>query len=351
MRILVTGGAGYIGSVATETLVGQGHAVLVFDNLQQGHEEALEPGAAFVRGDLRDAAAISSAIGDFRPDAVMHFAANSLVGESMRDPFAYLGDNVVAALNLLRAMDAHGVPRIILSSTANLFADPLKMPIEEDERIIPGSPYGESKGIIERLLHWLSVIRGLRYACLRYFNAAGATERHGEDHDPELHLIPLVLRVALGQRDSISIFGDDYPTPDGTCIRDYIHVLDLIDAHVLALHALEQGNRIYNLGNGRGFSVRQVIDTAERVTGRKIAVKVAARARAIPLCWWPAARRSAANSAGSPVTPTSKRSCAPRGTGTRGIRTATAKRKPGGQPHRRAGADALHRPGGCGRPK
>lgn len=198
-------------------------------------------------------------------------------GESMRDPFAYLGDNVVAALNLLRAMDAHGVPRIILSSTANLFADPLKMPIEEDERIVPGSPYGESKGIIERLLHWLSVIRGLRYACLRYFNAAGATERHGEDHDPELHLIPLVLRVALGQRESIAIFGDDYPTPDGTCIRDYIHVLDLIDAHVLALHALEQGNRIYNLGNGRGFSVRQVIDTAERVTGRKIAVKVAAR--------------------------------------------------------------------------
>ena len=277
MKILVTGGAGYIGSVATEMLIQRGHSVLVFDNLQQGHRDALEPGAGFIQGDLRDAAVINTAIGDYRPDAVMHFASNSLVGESMRDPFAYLGDNVVAGLNLLRAMDAHGVWRIILSSTANLFADPLKMPIDEDERIIPGSPYGESKGIIERMLHWLSVTRGLRYACLRYFNAAGATERHGEDHNPELHLIPLVLQVALGQREKISIFGDDYPTSDGTCIRDYIHVEDLIEAHLLALDALDGGNRIYNLGNGQGFSVRQVIQTAERVTGRKIRVEIAPR--------------------------------------------------------------------------
>jgi len=174
-------------------------------------------------------------------------------------------------------MEAHGVKRIILSSTANLFADPLKMPIDEDERIIPGSPYGESKGIIERFLHWLSVTRGLRYACLRYFNAAGATERHGEDHNPELHLIPLVLQVAQGRRENISVFGDDYPTPDGTCIRDYIHVVDLIDAHIRALRALDEGNRIYNLGNGQGFSVKQVIETAERVTGRRIPVKIAPR--------------------------------------------------------------------------
>jgi UDP-glucose 4-epimerase len=277
MKILVTGGAGYIGSVATELLIARGHAVLVFDNLQQGHVAAVDPRARLVQGDLRDFAAIDGAMRDFAPDAVMHFAANSLVGVSMREPFEYLGDNVVAGLNLFRAMDARGVRKIILSSTANLFADPLKMPITEDERIIPGSPYGESKGILERMLHWLSVTRGFRYACLRYFNAAGATEQHGEDHHPELHLIPLVLQVALGQREKISVFGDDYPTPDGTCIRDYIHVVDLIEAHILALHALEQGNRTYNLGNGQGFSVKQVIDTAERITGRKIKVEIAAR--------------------------------------------------------------------------
>ncbi|MBS0663117.1 MAG: UDP-glucose 4-epimerase GalE [Verrucomicrobia bacterium] len=277
MKLIVTGGAGYIGSVATEVLVRQGHSVLVFDNLQQGHEAAIEPGARFVRGDLRESGAIAQAIREFEPDAVMHFAANSLVGDSMRDPFAYLGDNVVAALNLLRAMDAHGVRRIILSSTANLFADPLKVPITEDERIIPGSPYGESKGIIERTLYWLSVTRGFRYACLRYFNAAGATETHGEDHNPELHLIPLILKVALGQRDKIAVFGTDYPTPDGTCIRDYIHVEDLIDAHLRALQALDRGNCIYNLGNGTGFSVRQVIAAAEQITGRKIACDVAPR--------------------------------------------------------------------------
>jgi UDP-glucose 4-epimerase len=275
MKLLVTGGAGYIGSVATEMLIQRGHQVLVFDNLQQGHVAAIEPGARFVHGDLRDAAAIDGAIRDFRPEAVMHFAANSLVGVSMREPFEYLGDNVVAGLNLFRAMDTHGVRKIILSSTANLFADPLKMPIAEDERIIPGSPYGESKGILERMLYWLSITRGFRYAFLRYFNAAGATATHGEDHDPELHLIPLVLQVAQGKREKISVFGDNYPTPDGTCIRDYIHVEDLIEAHILALGALEQGNRTYNLGNGRGFSVKEVVAAAERVTGKKISVEIA----------------------------------------------------------------------------
>ncbi len=274
MKILVTGGAGYIGSVATEILVRRGHDVLVFDNLQQGHVAAVEPGAKFVRGDLRNPADISVAIRDFQPEAVMHFAANSLVGVSMREPFEYLGDNILAGLNLFRAMDTYGVRKIILSSTANLFADPLKMPIAEDERIIPGSPYGESKGILERMLYWLSVTRGFRYACLRYFNAAGATATHGEDHDPELHLIPLVLQVALGKREKISVFGDNYPTPDGTCVRDYIHVEDLIEAHILALGALDQGNRTYNLGNGRGFSVKEVVAAAERVTGKKIPLEV-----------------------------------------------------------------------------
>ncbi|MEX0331858.1 MAG: UDP-glucose 4-epimerase GalE [Puniceicoccaceae bacterium] len=277
MKVLVTGGAGYIGSVATEILVREGYEVLVFDNLQQGHREAVAKGAAFVEGDLKDYAAIEQAIAGFKPDAVMHFAANSLVGESMEQPFLYLNDNVVYALNLLKAMDLHGVKKIILSSTANLFADPLKMPIEEDERIIPGSPYGESKGIIERFLHWLSVTRGLKFACLRYFNAAGATEEHGEDHSPELHLIPIILQVALGQREKVFMFGDDYDTPDGTCIRDYIHIEDLINAHVLALDALDQGNRIYNLGNGKGFSVKEVIEAARKITGHPIPAEVAPR--------------------------------------------------------------------------
>ncbi len=277
MKILVTGGAGYIGSVATEVLVEQGHDVLVFDNLQLGHREAVAEGAAFVQGDLANPADIESAIAGFKPEAVMHFAANSLVGESMTDPFKYLNDNVVNALNLLRAMDDHDVGKIIFSSTANLFADPEKMPIDEGERIVPGSPYGESKGIIERFLHWLSVTKGLRFACLRYFNAAGATEVHGEDHNPELHLIPIVLQVALGQRESVSIFGDDYPTPDGTCVRDYIHVRDLIDAHVLALKSLDEGNRTYNLGNGKGFSVLEVIEAARKITGHEIPVVMAPR--------------------------------------------------------------------------
>jgi len=195
----------------------------------------------------------------------------------MQQPFLYLADNVVNALNLLKAMEAHGVGKIILSSTANLFADPLKMPIDEEERIIPGSPYGESKGIIERFLHWLSITKGLKFACLRYFNAAGATEEHGEDHNPELHLIPIILQVALGQREKVFMFGDDYETPDGTCIRDYIHIEDLIRAHVLALEALDSGNRVYNLGNGKGFSVKEVIEAARRITGHPIPADIAPR--------------------------------------------------------------------------
>jgi len=277
MKVLVTGGAGYIGSVATEILVREGYEVLVFDNLQQGHKAAVTEGASFVEGDLANYDDIERAIAGFKPEAVMHFAANSLVGESMEEPFLYLNDNVVNALNLLKAMEAHEVKKIILSSTANLFADPLKMPIEEDERIIPGSPYGESKGIIERFLHWLSITKGLKFACLRYFNAAGATEAHGEDHNPELHLIPIILQVALGKREKVYMFGDDYDTHDGTCVRDYIHIEDLIDAHILALNALDKGNRIYNLGNGKGFSVKEVIEAARKITGHAIPADVAPR--------------------------------------------------------------------------
>jgi UDP-glucose 4-epimerase len=207
----------------------------------------------------------------------MHFAAKSLVGESMEKPFLYLGDNVRNGLNLLESMVEHGVKRIILSSTANLFDQPERTPIDESERIVPGSPYGESKFILERMLHWLDRIYGLRFACLRYFNAAGATPARGEDHDPELHLIPLVPQVALGKREKVTIFGEDYPTRDGTCVRDYIHVIDLAQAHILALRALDHGSSFYNLGNGEGFTVKEVIDTAREITGRAIRADIGPR--------------------------------------------------------------------------
>ena len=272
MSILVTGGAGYIGSIVTEELIDQGEQVVVFDNLSYGHRAAVHPDAAFVEGDLADRGAVRAVFERHSIDAVMHFASYTLVGESMDYPFKYLGDNVTNGLNLLREAVDHGVRRFILSSTANLFDEPEEIPIEEEEQIIPGSPYGESKFILERILHWLDRIYGFRYAALRYFNAAGASPSgdRGEDHDPETHLIPLTLQVALGQREQIVIFGDDYPTRDGTCVRDYIHVTDLARAHILALRALAQGSRTYNLGNGRGFTVREVIETCRKVTGHPI---------------------------------------------------------------------------------
>jgi UDP-glucose 4-epimerase len=277
MNILVTGGAGYIGSVIVEQLIAAGESVVVFDNLSQGHRGAVHPSALFVEGDLANRAAIDAALSQHRPDAVMHFASRTLVGESMQKPFLYLGDNVMTGLNLFQSIVEHGVKRMILSSTANLFDQPERMPIDESERIVPGSPYGESKFILERMLHWLDRIYGARFACLRYFNAAGATSVRGEDHDPELHLIPLVLQVALGKREKVSIFGDDYPTRDGTCVRDYIHVIDLAQAHILALGALDRGSRFYNLGNGEGFTVKEVIDTAREITGRAIRADVGPR--------------------------------------------------------------------------
>jgi UDP-glucose 4-epimerase len=277
MRIFVTGGAGYIGSIVVEQLIADGESVAVFDNLSQGHRAAVHPRAAFVEGDLTDRAAIDAALAEHRPDAVMHFASHTLVGESMQRPFLYLGTNVVGGLNLLQSMSERGVRRFILSSTANLFDAPERIPIAEHERIVPGSPYGESKHILERMLYWLDRVQGLRYAALRYFNAAGASPDRGEDHHPELHLIPIVLQVALGQRADVTVFGDDYPTPDGTCVRDYIHVVDLAQAHVLALRALDGGSRVYNLGNGQGFSVRQVIETARRITGHPIPARTGPR--------------------------------------------------------------------------
>ena len=278
MNVFVTGGAGYIGSVAVEQLILSGHKVLVFDNLSLGHRQAVHPDAELVVGDLSSIGDIKVALSRFKADAIMHFAAKSLVGESMQDPFLYLGDNVTNALNLLKCAVSLKVPRFILSSTANLFDDPERIPISENERIVPGSPYGESKYIIERYLHWTSTVYPFfNYATLRYFNAAGASDIRGEDHTPELHLIPLVLQVALGKREKIYIFGDDYETPDGSCIRDYIHVIDLAQAHILALSAIEKENKVYNLGNGQGYSVKQVIETARQITGHPIPAEIKER--------------------------------------------------------------------------
>ncbi|MDO4857296.1 MAG: UDP-glucose 4-epimerase GalE [Thermoguttaceae bacterium] len=279
MQVLVTGGAGYIGSVTVEKLIEAGYDVVVFDNLYQGHRAAVHPKATFVLGDLAKKDEIKSALETYKPAAVLHFAAYSLVGESVENPFKYMGDNVSNAANLLSAMLETGVNKFILSSTANLFDDPESMPITEKERIVPGSPYGESKAMIERYLYWLDRIKGFRYVALRYFNAAGASLERGEDHHPECHLIPLVLQVAQGKRADIKIFGDDYDTPDGTCIRDYIHIADLAQAHILALEKLLKGGASckYNLGNGQGYSVKQVIETAREVTGHPIPTEVTPR--------------------------------------------------------------------------
>ncbi|MEZ4700679.1 MAG: UDP-glucose 4-epimerase GalE [Rhodothermales bacterium] len=285
MNVFVSGGAGFIGSATVQHLIEKGHRVLVFDNLSQGHREAVHPGAELVVGDLMDVQAVEASIARFRPEAVMHFAAYSLVGESMQRPTKYLRDNVTAGLNLMESAAAHGVSRFILSSTANLFGVPERMPIDEETPIAPGSPYGESKGYLERALHWMETCTGMRYACLRYFNACGAVSPDlGEDHAPETHLIPLVLQVALGQREKIMVFGDDYDTEDGTCVRDYIHVIDLAQAHVLALEAIGSESRTYNLGNGKGFSVMDVIDTARAVTGHPIPVEIGPRRPGDPAC-------------------------------------------------------------------
>jgi len=279
VKILVTGGAGYIGSIVTEELINQGDNVVVFDNLTYGHRSAVHPEAVLVEGDLADRAAVKALFDAHDVEAVMHFASYTLVGESMQKPFLYIGDNVTNGLNLLREAVEHGVRRFILSSTANLFDDPQRMPIDEQERIVPGSPYGESKHVLERFLYWLDRVYGFRYAALRYFNAAGAspTGERGEDHDPETHLIPLTLQVALGQREKVTIYGDDYPTRDGTCVRDYIHVIDLAQAHILALRALDEGSRTYNLGNGHGFTVKEVVETCRAVTGHPIPAEIGAR--------------------------------------------------------------------------
>ena len=273
MKVLVTGGAGYIGSHVVQLLAERDYHVVVFDNLSKGNRGAVHPDATLIVGDLHDRAALAAAFKAHRIEGILHFASQIQVGESMRKPFNYLRDNLYTFINLLECASQHGVKRFILSSTANLYDQPTHIPIDESEALIPGSIYGETKYMAERLLAWMDQLYGIKYCCLRYFNACGAhPDGHiGEAHDPESHLIPLVLQVALGQRAAIEIYGADYDTPDGTCIRDYVHVLDLARAHILALEALANGeSRVYNLGSGSGYSVREVIDAARKVTGRPI---------------------------------------------------------------------------------
>jgi len=278
MRVLVTGGAGYIGSVVSEQLVIDGHEVVVYDNLSKGHRDAVVEGADFVDGDLLNADQLRQTLNENRIEAVIHMAAYSLVGESVEAPAKYYHNNVVAGLVLLDAMRECGVSRIVFSSTAATYGEPEAQPILESAPTNPTNPYGETKLAIERAMHWYEKAYGIRYASLRYFNAAGASENCGEDHDPESHIIPITLQAAAGKRAHVEIFGDDYPTADGTCIRDYIHVIDLARAHILALDVLSERSAIYNLGcGGDGYSVRDVIETARRVTGKDIPVRMGAR--------------------------------------------------------------------------
>jgi len=285
VKILVTGGAGYIGGTVAGLLVERGHEAVAFDNLSHGRRDLLPAGVEFVQGELSDREALENlfmlARNAGRPfDGVMHFAALIEAGESMQHPEIYFRNNTASTLALLEAILAHGPRRLVFSSTAAVYGEPETVPIQENARLLPTNAYGESKLLVEQMLAWFNRIHGLRYASLRYFNVAGAPEGpggivRGEAHEPESHLIPLVLDVALGRRQSIRIYGDDYSTPDGTCIRDYIHVSDLADAHLLAFEALESHDRlIYNLGNGKGFSVREVIESARRVTGHPIPAEI-----------------------------------------------------------------------------
>jgi UDP-glucose 4-epimerase len=268
MKIFVTGGAGYIGSICVEQLLNQGHTVYVLDNLSEGHRAAVDPRAEFYEMDLADRTELFPLMEHLRPDAVMHFAANALVPESMKNPSKYFRNNVGNGINLLESCVQAGVRKFVFSSTCAIFGIPKTIPITEDLPKDPVNPYGESKLMFERILHWYGKQHGLTYVCLRYFNAAGCSQKFGEHHWQETHLIPNILRVALGQKPEVEIFGTDYPTPDGTAIRDFVHIIDLAQAHILALNV--QQSDAFNLGSGDGYSVKQVIETARRVTGHPI---------------------------------------------------------------------------------
>ena len=283
MNVLITGGAGYIGSITATAVLRRGHGVVVLDDLSTGHRAAVPEEAAFVAADIADQAAVAAAIEAHEVDAVMHFAALSLVGDSMRRPLDYYGNNVSGSVALLRALEATGVKRFVLSSTAAVYGTPRSVPIPETAELAPENVYGETKLTVERLLGWLAQTTGLGYAALRYFNAAGASDEQGEDHDPETHLIPLVLQAAAGRRAGVEVYGTDYDTEDGTAVRDYVHVLDLAQAHVLALEAIEPGaGGAYNLGSGSGYSVKQVVEVCREVTGVDFLVREAPRRQGDP---------------------------------------------------------------------
>jgi UDP-glucose 4-epimerase len=279
MKVLVTGGAGYVATI----LMRAGHEVTVLDNLCHSKLEELPVGVEFVQADIADRPVVEALLRELRPDGVMHFAALIEAGESMQKPEIYFRNNTASTLSLLEAMLATGTNKLVFSSTAAVYGEPKSVPILESAELAPTNAYGESKLLVEHMLRWLHRVHGFRYASLRYFNVAGALPGRGEAHEPETHIIPLILDVALGRREKILIFGEDYDTPDGTCIRDYIHVEDLADAHILALQALgERDKMIYNLGNGQGFSVKQVIEAARRVTGHAIPVEVRPRREGDP---------------------------------------------------------------------
>jgi UDP-glucose 4-epimerase len=278
MNLLVTGGAGYIGGTVSTILMQAGHRVTVLDNLCHSKRSEVPAGAEFVEADIADRPRVEALLRELKPDGVLHFAALIEAGESMQKPEIYFRNNTASTLALLEAMHATGTSRLVFSSTAAVYGEPKSTPIEETAALAPTNAYGESKLMVEQMLAWFHRVHGLRYASLRYFNVAGALPGRGEAHEPETHIIPLILDVALGRRASINIYGDDYPTPDGTCIRDYIHVRDLADAHILAIKALGERDRlIFNLGNGSGFSVKEVIESARRVTGHPIPAEVRAR--------------------------------------------------------------------------
>ncbi len=281
MKILVTGGAGYIGGTVSRMLMKAGHEVTIYDDFRHSRRSAVPPQATLVEGELANRALLEQTLRATAFDGVMHFAALIEAGESMKAPEVYFRNNTVGTLTLLEAMLATGHTRLVFSSTAACYGEPESTPILESARLLPTNPYGESKLLSEAMMRWMSEAHGLRFAALRYFNVAGAAEGYGEHHEPESHLIPLVLDVALGRRPSIKIFGQDYPTSDGTCVRDYIHVEDLAQAHLLALHALDapdaRPHLVYNIGNGQGFTVLQVIDSVRRVTGKDVPVELCPR--------------------------------------------------------------------------
>ena len=278
MKILVTGAAGYIGSVCTEVLLDRGHSVVALDDLSEGHREAVDSRAQFCKANLHDADALNQIFAANQINAVMHFAALCLVEESVKKPGEYYRANVGAGINLLAAMLRHGVKKLIFSSTAATYGEPEKVPIPEEHSTKPINPYGGSKLLFEHVLHEFRENSGMAYVTMRYFNAAGASDNRGEDHSPETHILPILFEAALGQREAFQIYGTDYPTADGTCVRDYVHVIDIAEAHALAVERISEiAGRAYNVGNSRGFSVREVVDTVRSVTGRDIPIRVAPR--------------------------------------------------------------------------